>query len=193
MATINDTYGTHKEDIQSVVDWVEREYSDKFQDHFRPVMSLYQRMKSATTPVTDVELESVLTDVPLEMFAASGALSQYKLARSVLHINIKKKMQNVARESTEKSATARQAEGAAAVLDDQILEEAMTGLIGRVERELDFARELIMGAKKVWDGRRGSESLGVVKGPTDNLPDYTPNTGTSPAPYGYTTSQAYIK
>lgn len=191
---IQDVYASHKEDIDSVTGWVNEEYQRCFEEHFAPVRGLYTRMKSASHPATDAELERILTEIPLEMFAAAEALSQYKLAKAVLKINIKKKAQDVAATSDEKTATARQAEGAAAVLDDQILESAMAVLIDRADRELELARELIMGAKKVWDGRRGAESLGMTQAPPDEIPPYSRSgsTGTPPPYHGNTTSQ-YIK
>ena len=45
-------------------------------------------------------------------------------------------------------------------------------VIDKVEHQLSFSKELIMGAKKVWDARKRTEQPVIPE--VNNLPDYQP-------------------
>ena len=76
--------------------------------------------------------------------------------------------------------------------DDEIAVMVYSSLIDRIEGELSFSRELIMGSKKLWDARR-SNATNPVAPVVPELPEYTPTTGTPiQRPYS-TVSKDYIK
>ena len=156
---IKETYENHQEDIDSVEAWCEEVYKDKFWAYFQNVHDLYKRIKSKSHPITDEELEMILTELPLDLFKASEALSNFKTGQEVIRISIKKMKSMVSTIDT---------------LDDELLITAYSNIINRVEKELSFSRELIMGAKKIWDSRRSSEKMNPVKEVVSDEPDLPP-------------------
>ena len=82
-----------------------------------------------------------------------------KLQRSLLKLSIKKK-----KSSNEEYDP----------FEDEVILSILDCLISRVDKEMSFARELIMSAKKIWDGRRLTEGLNPTDATTsvDDLPDY---------------------
>lgn len=175
---IRDVASQYFETFDSVKEWIAVEYDSYFAPYFQDVVNLNQRMKSSSYPITNQELEQILVQLPLKLFEVSEKLNELKLQSSVLKIEIKKKEYQVANNSDGTSVSQRQAEGAASVLDDKILETSMISLVHRVEQQIDLAKELIMGAKKIWDGRRSTDASNPIS--DVNIVDYR-STG-SPSP-----------
>lgn len=174
---INGTFNYYKEDIDSVYSWCEEMYREKFSKYFDTIHILYNRFKSIKSPVTDEELETILIDLPLQLFSASEELNKFRLQSSVIKLKKKEKKIKISSESTASSEVKRNAEADVLTTGDEILGMAVSTVITRVENEISFSRELIMSAKKLWDGRRGAESsnpVGALSGvdPGVDLPDY---------------------
>lgn len=161
--------------MEDVLNWCESEYNTYFSQYFGEMASLYSRIQSTYKPITDNELEQILTDIPLQLFAASEALSQYKARIEVLKLEIKQRKHDVYEASTETSQSARRDEAAYAVLEDEMLLKLYSLVVERVEHELSFSKELIMSAKKIWTARRETESVEAVSSSrvADTLPDYS--------------------
>lgn len=179
MIDLSKTYAANKEDLDSVSAWCSEYYSQNFAKYFQKQRDLYSRMKSDRKPITDEELEVILTEIPLEVFTASEMIGKLKVNQETMKIAIRKKAAKIAQESMELSETKRKEEAANSVLDDELLKYSFGVIIERVDREISYSRELIMGAKKIWDSRRSTESsnpVGEVLPPSkDSLPDYRPN------------------
>lgn len=178
---MKELYGKYKEDVDSVSDWCDDMYNTSFSSHFNLVHSLHERMLSKSHPITDDELRSILIDLPLELFEVSEEMNKLQIQIEVIKMRIKQMEKEYTHRSTESTATKRAEEGAFAVLEDKLLLTAYNSVASRVEKEISFSRELIMGAKKVWDGRRSTESANPI-GPNsyDSLPNYDPqSTGSS--------------
>ncbi|WP_302320422.1 hypothetical protein, partial [uncultured Duncaniella sp.] len=60
-----------QEDIDSVVSWCNKLYDDNFATYFKGERELFERLQSKTHPITDEELEWILTSLPLELFSVS--------------------------------------------------------------------------------------------------------------------------
>lgn len=177
--TLLDFYARSRElseDIDAVIAWCEGVYADTFSIYFEDVTSLFERMQSNKHPITDEELENILTNVTLKMFAVSEALSKLKIGQEVIKLKTRQKEVEFATKiSTAATASLRQAEAADFVAEDKLLISAYSKIISRVEEEISFSRELIMSAKKIWDRRRSAESSNPVgTGVSGELPDYTP-------------------
>lgn len=151
-------------DIKEVEDWAENEYQSYFAAHFVKEKEMYSKLKSASCPITDEELEWIITSLPLELFSAADRLTKLKLRQEVIKLHIKELATNRDLDETEKKNASN---------EDRFLINAYGTIIERVEREMSFSRELIMGAKKVWDARRANDPHpSIATGPDYNLPEY---------------------
>ena len=133
-------------------------YSDLVGNYFDEVIELKQRFDFNQNPVTDDELEKILTVLPLRMFKISEALSKATLTNQIAKIKAKEKGEDT---SVEYKLTA-------AVYESVML---------RIDKERSCCRELIMASKKIWDSRRAAEEAAgirtdVGKDPKKELPDY---------------------
>ena len=60
------------------------------------------------------------------------------------------------------------------MFEERVLELAYSCLLDRIQREVSYSKELIMGAKKVWDSRRKADTSNPVSEiPTPKRPIYT--------------------
>lgn len=145
-------------DINEVNEWIEQEYSKYFASYFKGTVELYNRLKSNSDPITDSELEWILTDLPLELFSVTEQLSKLKTAQEVIKINIKKKERDYIA-SADGTQTQKKEEAAVLVAEDKLLVDAYENIAERVSRQMTFSKELIMSAKKIWDARRADGTL----------------------------------
>lgn len=158
---------------------LEQEYLDMFYENFKGLHDLYSRFKSKVTPITDEELSYIMTTLPLQLFDVSENLNYLKLRCEILKIDMKTKSADV-RLNSSYDADSGLTKGeyheylnnviASTTEEDQIVLALYRTLIERVESERMYAKELIMGAKKIWDSRRSAEESAPVQ-PTD-LPEY---------------------
>ena len=163
-------------DINEVNEWAEGEYNKYFSQYFRGEVELYNRMKSNSDPVTDTELEWILTSLPLELFSVSEQLSKLKTAQEVIKLHIKQTERDyVNNPNSVGSQTQKKEDAAALTAEDKLLVTVYDSIIERVAREMSFSKELIMSAKKIWDARKADGLLNlpeVVADKEATLPDY---------------------
>ena len=161
-------------DIDEVNEWAEEEYNKYFANYFKGEVELFNRMQTVKSPVTDEELEWVLTDLPLELFSVSQQLSKLKNAQEVIKLKIKEQERDYVKSHTEGSETKRKEEAASLTAEDRLLVSVYDSISDRVSRQMTFSKELIMSAKKIWDARRadGIPLPEISVNPSDTLPDY---------------------
>lgn len=164
-----------QEDLFSVIgdvrQWCKDQYDQVFSKYFDGVPQLYKSVTSEERRMSDAEVEWVLTSVPLQLIAVSEELSQYKLNMECLKLYIKKQEADYVAESDAKTVSQKKDEASLKVMDYQLLLKAYSSVASRVDNEVNFARELVMSAKKIWDSRKKSVEANPVA-PTD-LEDYT--------------------
>ena len=173
-------------DIKAVQEFCYSIYSDNFADNFSKIRELYNRMKSNTHPITDEELEYILTTLPLELFTISERLNRIRLNCEVVKLKNKQKIEELKKDASaeaskqglNKTQTNEYVAGIVSrnMAEYEILFSAYNSVITRVENEQTFSKELIMGAKKVWDSRRSSEHsnpVGLVV--PEDIPEYSPS------------------
>lgn len=149
-------------DITSVTDWCNRQYDEKFAKYFKESRELFRKLEDTTKPISDDALNWILISLPINLFDVSEALNQFRLSYEVV------KLRNAV-DAEAISAEARKS----AMLERKVLSSAFSSVITRVENEISFSRELIMGAKKIWDGRRATENvMPVSESAVDKLPKY---------------------
>lgn len=162
------------DDIDGVTAWCDAEYQENFGSYFHDARLLFDRMQSKEHPITDEELSWILINLPMQLFDVSEALNRMRLNMEVVKMRVKSVEHDIISKSQEKSATKKNAEAAVETAGGRLLISAYSSIISRVESEISFSRELIMGAKKIWDGRRKGEQANPVQQPND-LPEYSPS------------------
>lgn len=179
----------YHEDMDAVNGLADDLYNKLFASNFSQVQNIYRRMKSNDSPITDEELEYVITMLPLELFEVSEGVNRIRLDLEVAKLKKKGDIPDIRDQLRSEAEFGRMNKTATAqyiqdrlpkmTLASDILIAIYSSIISRVERESTFAKELIMGAKKVWDSRRSAEQSSPI-GPTDvdDLPDYKPDSKT---------------
>ena len=147
-----------KETVDAV-EWMAKQYDENFGQWFASIRKFHLSISNVKRPITDEELSDILMNVPLDMIECSESLNSVKLQKSLLKLSIKKK------KSEDEDYDP---------YGDEVMLSVLDCLISRVDKEMSFARELIMSAKKIWDGRRLTEGLNPTDATTsvDDLPDY---------------------
>lgn len=178
---LQENYAEYINDISS---WVDDQYKLHFKTCFDAVRSIHERMKSQTRQITDTELEWILTELPMQLFSISESLNKVRLEAEVIKL----------RKKTVKSDLEKQASQLVEIkqlvktdvknwvdtelADHDILLAAYSSLITRVESEISFSKELIMGCKKIWDARKRTEQSNPVGEVTPSeIPNYSQSQG----------------
>lgn len=157
-------------------------YENMFLECFEHVRNLAKRMRSNVVPIKDEELQWILVTLPLELFTVSESLNKLRLELELTKLDVKDCISSMRAYS--KNDSDSDVSHLNEILRNLQQDVAIyTSVIQRVENEISFSRELIMGAKKVWDSRRNSEASNPVSEVvvTPELPDYEP--GTKPDSY----------
>lgn len=148
-------------ELNDVDDMYYHLYESRFGDMFNRVQDMYHEMKSESENdihhISDEDLQWIITELPLDLFNISESLNKMILESQVMKLKIKELKSS---KDTE----------------DQIMELTMiqsiySSVISRVQNEISFSKELIMGAKKIWDSRVSSEKSNPIGEVTD-LPEY---------------------
>lgn len=166
----------YKSDLDYVLEWSDELYSKLFGESFKDVTELYLSIDSKRKPITDSQLEWILCDLPIKLFNVSEILNNLRLEIEV--IKLKKNTFKTERKKVYLESKIKKSDINDYVDSDMVWHETVLSVYksvaSRVEQELSFSRELIMGAKKIWDSRRSAERsnpIGEVV-PEDDLPDY---------------------
>lgn len=162
----------YREDFADISEWCANIYDEMFSSYFKEMQDLYFKLSSKHRPITDSELEEILSTIPLRLYAASEKLNELKLRIEVIKLHIKQDKHTNLINSDASSQTARREEAAYSVIEDELLLKVYVSLMERVESEITFSKELIMSAKKIWTARRESENVGTSAKNVD-LPDYS--------------------
>ena len=163
MSDISRAIESLEEDFISADALVSEIYDKYFASYFKKEQEIHLRFKDVEKPITDEELEWLITYLPLELFSVANALAQFKQHNEIVKLKIKQRKGKSKEE-----------------LDDGLEDEyklmsiIYAAVITRVEQEISFSKELIMGSKKVWDARRSGEKSPTSGLPIDEpLPDYS--------------------
>lgn len=180
MIDLNKILKEHESDINEVSAWAEEQYQNQFATHFKKVNELHDKLKSKDNPLTDEELEWILTSLPLELIDVSEKLSNVKTSQEVIKVSIKTKETELADSfMDDEGMSAFKAKELAAneTIEDKLLLSMYDIIYERVSRQVTFAKELIMSCKKIWDARRNSEQP-VPSIHDSDLPEYSEPTKT---------------
>ena len=165
MKEIMDAVLDEMTEITAIADEV---YSRAAGNYFDAVRDLSDRFQANQSPITDSELEFILTSLPLKLFEISEAKSKVMLTHEIVKLKSKEKSDES--------------------LDYKLAAAVYNSVITRIDREMMYTRELIMSSKKLWEARKASQDPPVGEVVMPDLPDYDN--------HNYSTehkSQSYIK
>lgn len=173
----------YKSDNEAIHTFCDELYDSYFQDNFSEIRKLYNRMKSDIHPITDAELEYVLSTFPLELFVVAENLNRLRLDYAVIKLKNREKFEALRKSYTDIANGMQELNKSEKQdwinhqlnqhsVEYELVLTAYDSVITRVENEQSFSRELIMGAKKIWDSRRSSEDSNPVGPVVPELPEY---------------------
>lgn len=164
----------HQPYMDEFNNWGEEQYDQYFSQYFKLQRSLKDKINKGGKDLSDADLKSVLTELPIDMIEAASALSEFKTNQEVIKIRVKDAKTQRTKELSTSSYTKAEIKDMvdSEVSGEMLLITVYSNIIERVEREMSYSRELIMGCKKIWDARRRSEEplLGAVD--SSQLPEY---------------------
>lgn len=159
MSDISKALESLQEDFDAADNMVDDIYNKYFASYFKKELEMHARFRDADRLITDKELEWIITSLPMELFSVSYALAQFKQHNELVKLKIKQRKGQDVDDPT---------------LDDEykLMSIIYASVISRVEQEITFSKELIMGAKKVWDARRKTEQANPISEVNKELPVY---------------------
>lgn len=174
----------YSEDLVDLHLWCENQYRENFENCFKDVRDLKRELESNIRTVSDLELEWVLTELPMTLFDVSENLNRFRLDMEVIKLK-KKSIKLDLSKSTKMMIESGELDKSevknyidAQIAEHDIVITAFNYIINRVESEISFSKELIMGCKKIWDSRRrAEESNPAGEVVPEELPNYSESTG----------------
>lgn len=169
---INLTYQTHQQQIlelNKICDQLYQENFNQFLDNFQTI----KLQITSNKRVSDADLEYILVTLPLNLISMSESVSRLKLEQEALKLSIKEKEYNICSESKLPTEVKRKEFASIQTINDKLLLNVYVMLIERAENEISLYRELIMGAKKIWDARRKTDNMNpTTEQNIESLPNY---------------------
>lgn len=179
----------YEESLSDVDRWIKEEYDSNFAEYFKDVEMYYNKLASTSKPITDKQLEQMMSNIPLQLFSAAEALNVFKAKVEVLKIDIKTKKKEILATSGSSTKQGKEDEAEVVTASGQMLVKVYETIIERVERQMSYSRELIMSAKKIWTARKEEESSAKMIEPVSPAKHVNP-----PLPeYGSPIPDTYIK
>jgi len=192
MRTLDEVFkANYMAESEDIVSWCDSIYDKYFSDAYKIMKSVgsstvFNDLGFVKCKLSDEELERILTELPVDLYTASESLNRLKLELEMIKLKYKQIRRDLTTEAknhikmTGENLTKAEVESAvqdytfSEISENELLIRAYESVISRAENERSACRELIMGAKKVWDSRRMAEQTNPIKEVvTDNeLPDY---------------------
>ena len=155
-----------KDDFSSADTLVDEIYNKCFARYFNRTKELEAAFQNKTTPITDAQLEDIIVGLPLDLIQVSTSLAQFKQHQEIVKLTIKQR---------KKDKSDKLPWDADLDTEYALMSIVYSAVILRVEGEISFSKELIMGAKKVWDARKRTETIVPIKEQPVELPNYDVN------------------
>lgn len=146
----------HSKDLSSAENYMDSVYNELFSGSFSRIFEMKRIFENDGVPISDANLEVILTDVPLILFDIAEALNKLKLRYEIIRLKVKQNKNKYESKEDE--------------FEDNLMVVIYKSLIDRVSSEISYSRELVMSAKKIWDRRRETENIHNVSPST--LPGY---------------------
>ncbi len=171
----NSLWSKYLDTVQDVSDICDKIYKTNFDQFSKTNKDLYAKLYTRTTPIATEDLEHIIIDLPLCLIDVSEQVSKLQVSLDSVKLQLKK--------STPIADDGVKINTVDDEIEYKLLSAVLSSVIERVNREISFSRELIMGAKKLWDSRKASESASPIEPVSQpvKLPDYK-STGLPPDP-----------
>ena len=172
MRFVSEIEDSHKDEFNDMKNWAEELYNSQFSCYFENQRNIQLRMDNSETAITNEELEIVLVDVPMALIEVAEKVNDYRLRIESIKLSIKSKQALELESSPEAKIK---------ILEDKLLIAAYESVLSRVDKQISYSKELIMGCKKIWDGRQhqlNSMPVGMQAGTSnsqdiyDSLPEW---------------------
>lgn len=160
---IDNTLDISAEDIQVVNQYYDRVYDKYFSVYFSESKELFKRLESTNHTITDDELSWILISLPIKLFEVSEELNKFKLLQETMKIRAKEKETEFVKSSGAKTLAQKKDDAYVQINGERLIITIFSSVISRVESEISLSKELIMGAKKIWDARRKADMSMPVK------------------------------
>lgn len=163
MKSLSDAIVNFDEEISEAQKYAFKLYDDIFAKYFADVLKLYDKVKQDSKPISDTDLEYILTFVPLDMCVINESIAPIELKRDLAKHALK--YGNLSDDDKWANHT---------------IISIYDNILNRVQHQMSFCREFIMTAKKIWDRRKGSEEASPISGIRNDsvdsdLPEYQHN------------------
>ena len=146
-------------EFDSIRSWITEQYESRFKSYFEDIESLSFKDDEK---ITDEELEKILIKIPLKLFDAS---------EEFVNMNIKKQKMMLKSKVFDSDEVVDES----SIFLDELIVKSFNAIIERVTRQLTYAKELVLSAKKIWSARKATEELGEGLDNSsilDSLPEY---------------------
>lgn len=168
---------------EKIIEYIDETYNTIFGQLFSKMEEVGRNLAEQKS-ISDSELEYILVSLPLDLMQISEKLNDIRMILETLklkHNDLKQDALNKYNEWYEGKAkhagcsASAFVNSAGPVRDSELYQKILSNIITRVESRLSYSRELIMGAKKIWDARRATEQIMPIgELDIDKLPEYTP-------------------
>lgn len=148
-----------REDFDATDTLVDEIYAKYFADGFKRISNLGEAFRNTDNPITDTQLEQIITTIPMDLYLVSASLAQFKQHYEIVKLTNKQRKKSKLDDDID--------------IEYQLMAIVYNSVIDRVEYQISFTKELIMGAKKIWDARRRTDIANPIKDTYINLPDYS--------------------
>ena len=167
--------------IYSTITECRKYYQSVYDTDIAPYFNKLQEIQAqlSNNKITDEQLEYVLSSLPLDLIDISEYLSRYQIELESLKLAIKSAEVDLRNRLVSdsdvkyKETEIKEIVKASFLVNRQIVVCYET-LIERINRQLSYCREFIMGCKKIWDRRRQSESTVPIKEQDYNMVENLP-------------------
>ena len=147
-----------REDFAAADTLVDEIYNKYFAEGFKRISDLEEAFRNTGNPISDEQLEQIITTIPMDLYMISASLAQFKQHHEIVKLTTKQRKKSKLDEDID--------------TEYQLMTIVYNSVIDRVECQISFTKELIMGAKKIWDARRRTDTTNPIKDTYINLPDY---------------------
>lgn len=137
------------EDFEAADHLTDEIYNKYFAKYFKLTSDLESKFNDTDVPIADSQIERILVEVPLNLYLVSANLAQFKQHNEIVKLTNKQRKKAKLEEDID--------------FEYQLMSIIYNSVIDRVESQITFTKELIMGAKKVWDARKRTEVAVPIK------------------------------
>ena len=101
MSNLKEIETLYNSDLKDMIDWCDEMYQSIFSKYFNGQRDMFVRMKSEERPITDDELEWILTKVPMNLFDAAEHLATVTTKQEIIKLGCKKRENEFYKNSNE--------------------------------------------------------------------------------------------